>query len=137
MQSIQTGATGAPWTHLLGKWTIPGLPFICLLAICRPSVSQQALKGEKLDSQNLAANTRGQLGFPSLRSGAASGRPMASLCLLLGGTWCSRHVSLLVSTTASSKLAALRGSCLASPSFLPLLCTISHTGAESIDQQLG
>lgn len=32
----------------------------------------------------------------------------------LRGTWCSRYVSLLVSTTASSKLPVLGGSCLVS-----------------------
>lgn len=68
-----------------------------------------------------------QLGF-LLPVGPASGRPMASLCCFcyFGGTWCSRHVSQLGGTTASSKLAAL--SRFSSPlfSFFSLCTNCAH-----------
>lgn len=102
MQSIKAGANAAAWAHLLD-----GRP-LCFFA----SASQQALKAEKLHCQNLAANTRAQLGFSS---SSQRGLPVAARWPLsacdCGGTRCSRHVSLLAGTTASSKLPVLRRSC--------------------------
>jgi hypothetical protein len=128
VDSIQTLATAKAWTYLLQE--LLSSCFLFCLASCvilpfSTSVQQQTPKKERRwNSAIWLRIPEAQLGFLFLFAvGLASGRQMASLCCFgyFGGTWCSRHVSHLGGTSASSKLPLL--SRFSSPTPLFFLCT--------------